>query len=86
MSENNLSELAKRYLGIDAKIIDWTEVDLDTLCFQQVLVLESSCQYGKKGDEIIVDYTFVKGLIEIYNEKYDQIDTIKIIGEKKSEQ
>lgn len=81
-----ISEAAKTYLGIEAEITDWTEIDLDTFCFQEELTLKEDCYYGKKGDVIVVDYTFSKGLIEVHNESYDQIDTIKIIGEKKSEQ
>lgn len=82
----DISEAAKTYLGIEAEINDWTELDLDTFCFQEELTLKEDCYYGKKGDVIIVNYTFSKGLIDVHNESYDQIDTIKIIGEKKSEQ
>jgi len=79
-------ETAKTYLGIEAEITEWTIIDLGTFCFQEKLTLKEDCYYGKKGDVIVVDYIFSKGLIDVHNESHDQIDTIKIIGEKKSEQ
>ena len=81
-----ISEAAKTYLGIEAEITCWTSIYLDTFSFQEKLTLKEDCYYGKKGDVIIVIYTFSKGLIDVHNESHDKIDTIKIIGEKKSEQ